>query len=346
MFLIYEFQYTAMHATLQQLRLFEAVARHASFTRAAAEVHLTQPTVSIQIKRLEENVGQPLFEQIGKRIYLTAAGEALYAASRDILARLVELDESLETLSGEVAGSLRISVVTSAKYFMPRLLGAFLQRYPRVEPRLKVSNRAHVLAGLARNEDDLYVMGQVPEDLDSETLPFLENVLAPVAGPDHPLAGTRGLRLEDLAGERLLVRESGSGTRKAVEQLFARRGLEITPYMELGSDEALKQGVIAGLGIAVLSLYNLGLELRTGELVVLDIAEFPLRRPWFAVYPRGKRLSRTAQSFLEFLQTEGEAIVQRHLGQTPPLKKATKTRARPSPATPAAPTTGPRAKRR
>lgn len=298
-----------IHATLQQLRLFEAVARHSSFTRAAEEVHLSQPAVSIQVKRLEENVGLALFEQVGKRITLTEAGRELYAASKDVLGRLSELDGAIDALRGEVAGNLRVTAVTSAKYFLPHLLGAFLRRYPDVEPKLMVANRSNLLERVADNEDDLYVMGHVPQDLDVEEYPFLENIIAVVAAPDHPLADKGTVSLKEVTAERFLVRESGSGNRKVVEEFFAEQGLNITPYMELGSAEAIKQGVMAGLGISALSLHNLRLEIAAGQIVVLPVEGFPLRRRWNVVHRKGKRLSRSALTFIEFLQGEGQQLV-------------------------------------
>lgn len=298
-----------IHATLQQLRLFEAVARHKSFTRAAEEIHLSQPAVSIQVKRLEENVGLTLFDQIGKRITLTEAGRELYAASRDVLGRLAELDGAIDSLKGEVAGTLRVTAVTSAKYFLPHLLGAFLRRYPDVEPKLKVVNRQAMLERIADNEDDLYVMGHVPDELDVEAFYFLDNIISVVASPDHPLANKRKVSLKQLEKERFLVRETGSGNRKVVSEFFEKKGIVINPSMELGSAEAIKQGVMAGLGISALSLHNLRLEVAARQIVVLKVEGFPLRRRWNVVHRKGKSLSYAAQSFIEFLQAEGQHLV-------------------------------------
>ncbi len=299
-----------IHTTLQQLRLFEAVARHKSFTRAAEESNLSQPAVSIQVKRLEENVGLPLFEQTGKPISLTGAGQELYSASRDVLGRLAELDVAIDSLSSEVGGPLRVTSVTSAKYFLPHLLGAFLRRYPDVEPKLMVINRANLLERVvAGNDDDLYVMGHVPEDLDVVEYPFLENIISVIASPEHPLANRGKISLKRLTAERFLVRESGSGNRKVVEERFAKEGLAINPYMELGSAEAIKQGVMAGLGISSLSLHNLRLEIAAGQIVVLKVEGFPLRRRWNVVHRKEKSLSPAATSFIEFLQTEGQHLV-------------------------------------
>ena len=297
------------HATLQQLRLFAAVAEHKSVTRAAEEVHLTQPAVSIQIKRLEGKVGMPLIEHIGKELHLTVAGEEVFDAAKDVLERLSDLENSLNDLQGEVAGPLNVHVVSSGKYFMPHLLGSFVRRYPKVEPRLQITNRASLLSSLAKNQSDLYIMGQPPEGVAVVEYPFLENILVVVARPDHPLAGRKKIPLARIAAERFVGRESGSGTRKAVEKLFRDRGLDISAYIELDSAEGIKQGVIGGLGIGVLSQHSLRLELDAGELIVLDVAGFPLRRRWYVSHREGKRLSRAAQVFLQYLQEEGEEQV-------------------------------------
>lgn len=299
-----------MHLTLQQLRLFEAVVRHGSYTRAAEEMHLTQPAVSIQIKRLEEQMGTPLLEQVGKKIFPTAAGRVVHAAAGDILSRLGALEEEMEILKGEVRGPLQLSVVTTGKYFMPHLLGRFLQLYPGVEPRLKFTNRARALERLLANEDDFVVMGQVPEGgARLVSRPFLENILGFVATPDHPLAGRKNISLEEAVAQRFLVREPGSGTRLVLERLLKKAGLEVEPYMELGSSEAIKQAVLAGLGIAVLSLHSLRLEQATGKLVVLDVEGFPVRRRWYAVHLKGKRLSLVASTFLEFILAESHHVL-------------------------------------
>ena len=297
------------HATLQQLRLFAAVAEHRSVTRAAEAVHLTQPAVSIQIKRLEAKVGMPLIEHIGKELHLTVAGEEVFEAARDVLARLGDLETSLNDLRGEVAGPLNVHVVSSGKYFMPQLLGSFVRRYPKVEPRLQITNRASLLSSLARNQSDLYIMGQPPEGVSVVEYPFLKNILVVVARPDHPLAGKKKIALAQIAKERFVGRESGSGTRKAVEKLFHDKGLDISAYIELDSAEGIKQGVMGGLGIGVLSKHSLRLELDAGELVVLDVAGFPLRRRWYVSHREGKHLSRAAQLFLDYLREEGEAQV-------------------------------------
>jgi len=201
-----------------------------------------------------------------------------------------------------VKGNLQIAVVSSAKYFMPYFLGAFIERHPQVEPSLTVGNRSLVLERLRSNQDDLLIMGRVPENLKVEAHPFLHNPLVVISHPNHPLAKSREISLEYLSHERFLEREPGSGTRLLMDQLFAENGLSIKPYMELGSSEAIKQAVMAGLGIAVLSLHNLRLELNGGHVVILDVEGFPLQRLWYVVYLKDKRLSLPARTFVEFIR--------------------------------------------
>ncbi|MCW8900724.1 MAG: LysR family transcriptional regulator [Gammaproteobacteria bacterium] len=298
-----------MHFTLQQLKLFEAVSRNGSYTRAAEELFLTQPAVSIQIKRLEEQVGLPLFELVGKKIFTTTAGKAMYQASIDILNRVAELNRTVEELKGEVKGPLQLAVVTTSKYFMPHLLGSFLQHYPDVEPKLKFSNRANVVERLKNNEDDFVVMGAIPEELNVESYPFLENIICIVASANHPLANKKNIKLKELMNERFLVREAGSGTRLVFDGMMEKEGLKMDPYMELGSSEAIKQGVVAGLGIAVLSLYSIALERDAGKLVLLDVKGFPIRRRWYAVHLKGKKLSLVAQTYLDYILNVSKEVL-------------------------------------
>ncbi len=295
--------------TLRQLQILLAVARHGSYTRAAEALHLTQPTVSMQVRKLAENIGLPLFESGSRELRPTPAGSRVVEAAREILGRMEALENEISALTNEVRGELRIGVVTTAKYFMPHLLGAFIQRYPDVTPRLTVTNRARVLDRLEQNLDDLLIMGRVPDELEVAAHPFLENDLVVIAPANHPLAGRHAIPLKRLQKERLLVREPGSGTRLAMGRLFEQKGLELAPYMELGSIEAIKQAVMAGLGVSVMSRHNLRLELESGRLCILDVKGFPLRRHWFAVHPASRNLGMAAQTFLEFILTEGQALL-------------------------------------
>ncbi len=297
-----------MHLTLQQLRLFEAVARLGSYTQAAKELFITQPAVSIQIKRLEDQAGLPLFEHVGKKTFPTTAGKMMYDASLDILNRVEDLKISIEELKGTVKGTLQMSVVTTSKYFIPNLLGAFLQQYPDVEPKLKFTNRARVIERLMNNDDDFVVMGQAPEDNKLESYPFLNNIIGIVAPADHPLTNKKNITIEELAKQRFLIREIGSGTRYVFDQLLEKHGVKIEPYMELGSSEAIKHAVMAGLGIAVLSLHSVQLERDVKKLTVLDVEGFPLKRRWYAVHLKGRKLSLVARTFLDFILEESHRI--------------------------------------
>ena len=289
-------------STLRQLEVFEAIARLGSFTRAAEELFLTQPTVSMQIKKLADAVGMPLFEQVGKKIYLTDAGRALQAFTRELLDLFARFEMTLADMKGLKRGTLRLAVVTTAEYFAPRLLGPFCQQYPGVDVSLKVSNRERVLERLADNQDDLYILGQPPEGLDVVAEPFLDNPLVVLAPANHPLAGKKKVPLARLAEEPFLMREPGSGTRAATERLFAEHGLEMNVRMELGSNEAIKQAIVGGLGVSVLSRHTMVLDASVGQIVVLDVVEFPIGRQWYVVYPGGKQLSMVTRAFLDYLR--------------------------------------------
>jgi LysR family transcriptional regulator, low CO2-responsive transcriptional regulator len=290
------------HVTLRQLQIYEAVVRLGSYSQAGRLLHLTQPTVSMQIKKLTETIGLPLLEQVGKRAHPTGAGRQVYKTACNILEQLWDLENTTAELKEVVKGHLQIAVVSTAKYFMPYLLGAFLEQHPQVKPSLTVGNRALLLERLRCNEDDLLIMGQVPENLKVEAHPFLQNTLVVISHPDHPLAESREIPLEYLSHELFIEREPGSGTRLFTERLFAEQGFSIEPYMELGSSEAIKQAVMAGLGIAVLSLHNLRLELNGGHLVILDVKGFPLQRQWYVVYLKDKKLSLATRTFIEFIR--------------------------------------------
>lgn len=305
------------NATLRQLKVFEAVARNLSYTRAAEELYLTQPTVSIQLKQLTEIVGQPLLEQVGKRVFLTDTGRELLKVCREIFDGLSRFEMLVSDMKGVKAGKLRIAVITTAKYFVPRLLGLFCQRYPGIDVSLKVTNRERVLQRMAENQDDLYVLGQPPEHMDIEVEPFLENPLVVVAASNHALASQKDISPQRLAEEQFLMREPGSGIRLATEQFFGERGLKLKVRMELGSNEAIKQAVAGGLGIAVLSAHTLALERNSDELVLLDVQDFPIRRHWYLAYPKDKQLSVVALAFLKFLHEESKTIGEKYLQGIP-----------------------------
>ncbi|MCK5877642.1 MAG: LysR family transcriptional regulator [Candidatus Marithrix sp.] len=298
-----------MNMTLRQLTLFQAVAQHLSFTRAAIELSLTQPAVSIQIKQLEGHVGIELFEQIGKKIFLTEAGHKLYAACDDIFERLNLLETSLNELQGSIKGQLKISVVTTATYFIPKIFQAFSKIYPEVNLRLQVYNRVKVLERLTNNQDDLVIMGQVPEHLNVTAHAFLDNPLVVIASSQHQLANQADIPLSRLLQENVLMREVGSGTRLAIEKNFAINNLEICTQTELGSTEAIKQGVLANMGISMLSKHAISLELASQKMAILDVNTFPLKKSWYVTHLTEKKLPLVAQTFLDFLLTKSQKVI-------------------------------------
>lgn len=298
----------SMHVTLRQLRVFETVARLGSFTRAAEELFLSQPTVSMQVKQLAEAVEQPLFEQVGKRIYLTEIGEELQRTCRDLFDTWARFEMTAADLKGMKKGRLRIACATTAKYFLPRLLGPFCERYPGVDVRLEIGNREGVVERLARNEDDLYILGNPPQHFDIAMHPFLENALVAVAPSHHPLARRKRVTLEEFARERMLLRERGSGTRMVTEKFFRDHGIEINAKMEIGSNEAIKQAVAGGLGVSVMSQHALLMD-PTSDVTVLPVEGFPIERSWYVVHPGNKQLSVVAQAFFDYLQTEARRLL-------------------------------------
>jgi len=301
-----------MHITLRQLHIFEAVARHSSISRAAGELHLTQPAVSMQMKQLEEQIGIPLLEQIGRRLYLTEAGHELRGFAQRFAAEASDLQSAMDQLRGLERGLLRISVVSTANYFLPPFIARYTDRHPGVRIRLQVSNREMVLAALTDNRTDIAITGRPPDMVDVVAERFMDNPLVVIANPRHPLARLSHVGLECLGEETLLMREPGSGTRAATEGYFADHGVTPTPGCELSSNEAIKQAVQAGLGLGVVSLQTLELELETGRLVVLPVEGFPIVRHWYVVHRRDKRLSAASQAFRNLL-LEGSAT-----GKSPP----------------------------
>jgi LysR family transcriptional regulator, low CO2-responsive transcriptional regulator len=308
-----------IHATLHQLKVFEATARHGSFTRAAEELYLTQPTVSIQVKQLTKAVGLPLFEQIGKRLYLTQAGQKLLETCQEIFEGLDQFEMSVADIKGMKQGQLRLAVITTAKYFTPRLLGPFCQRYPGVDISLKVTNHQHIQERMAENADDLYIISSPPEQPDLKIHPFLENPLVVIGPKDHPLVDKSNISIQALNGESFIMREPGSGTRHAVQKLFAKHKVDVRVRLELGSNEAIKQAIAGGLGISVLSLHTIISEGTTGEFAILDIEHFPIERHWYVAHLAGKQLSVVAETFLQYLLEESHDLAEKFL---PGIKRA------------------------
>lgn len=309
--------------TLRKLKLFEAVARLGSYTRAANELGVTQPAVSIQIKHLADELGLPLFDRVGKQLLLSAAGDELLETSQDVLGRLRDLELNLAELKGEVKGTLDVVAVTTATYFAPRLIGAFRQRHPGVSPRLMTGNLQWIIHRLGSATDDMAIMDYVPDLPHLDARPFLQDRLVAVAPPDHPLAGKRSVPLSRLAHEPLLLREPGSTARMTLEGMFRDLGVPIRESMTLGSNEAVKQGVMAGFGLSILSSSEVALELASGLLTILDVKGFPLERRWHVVLFTDKRLSVPTKTFSDFILSEEG----RKIAAGPPVAGA----ARPAP---------------
>lgn len=290
-----------MRYTLRQLQIFRTVAETLSYTAAAGRLHLTQPAVFGQVRQLEAQLGLALIERLGRRLHLTEAGERAARGAAAVLAAVERLDAEMAELKGLGGGRLHLAVVSTAKYMLPRLLGPFSAAHPGLDIRLTVGNRRELLERFSANLDDLYVLGALPDGLAAHSRPLAENPLIVIAPPDHPLVAAPRIDLATLATEPFVMREPGSGTRRAAEQAFATSGLAPRVRLELGANEAVKQAVMAGLGLSVLSQGTVQLEIDHGYLVALDVAGFPLRRTWSIAWHRGKRLSRAAQAFLDSL---------------------------------------------
>ena len=318
------------HVTLRMLRVFATVARQLSVTAAARELHLTQPAVSMQVKELEKISGAPLFERLGRRIYLTEAGRELAACAANVTENLRETEERLDALHGLRKGLLKLGAVSTAKYFAPALLAGFTAAHPGVTIRFSVGNREETIRNLTENVIDLAIMGRPPREIDTLSEPFAKHPLIIIASPSHPLAGKRRVQMKELAGEKFLIREAGSGTRASMERVFAQARLAYQTSMEMSSNETIKQAVIAGMGISFISKHTVGLELATGRLVALQVAGLPIMRDWFVIQLQTKRLSPVAAAFKQFLATGGAAIIDRAVGFSSVARPARKSK-RPPP---------------
>jgi len=298
-----------MNITLRQLKVFERVARRLSFTRAAEDLYLTQPAVSMQVKQFEETIGLPLFERLGKKIYLTHAGDELYTLSRTISRQIDEAEELIEELKGTEGGRLVVAVASTGHYFAIRMLAEFCRRFPKVKVNFKVTNRKGVMRLLEDNEADIVLMGKPPGEMDLVAEAFMDNPLVVIAPKGHHLDGRVGIGLEELISETFLMREQDSGTRSSVEKILVERGVSLSISMEMNSNGAIKQGVEVGLGLGVVSLHTIERELEDGRLVVLDVEPFPIMRQWYIVHRAGKRLSGVGLAFEEFVRAEASNYV-------------------------------------
>jgi LysR family transcriptional regulator, low CO2-responsive transcriptional regulator len=297
------------NATLRQLKVFETAARHLSFSRAAEELHLTQPAVSAQIRELQGHAGLPLFEQLGRRLHLTAAGREMVVQSRAILGQFREAEEAMARLKGISGGTLSIAVISAGDYFFPRLLAAFAGRHPGVKLDLTVHNREGLLRRLDENLSDLAVMVRPPPGDDMVAVPFAPHTYVVVASPAHPLAGESAIAVARILDEPFVVREQGSDTANAMREAFGPNYEKLEMAMAIASNETIKQAVIAGLGLSFLSAHAIALEREIGRLAVLDVEGFPSRGSWYVVHRRTKRLPPVATAFRAFLLEDGARLI-------------------------------------
>ncbi len=298
-----------LHVSIRQLQIFATVARHLSFARAAEELHLSPPAVSMQVSDLEATVEVPLFERAGRRISLTTAGEYFLVHARRLLANLKDAEDTIARLKGVQTGRLAIGVQSTAKYFMPRLLAGFMREHPGVDMKLEVGNRQALSELLARNDVDIAVMGTPPRELDFRIEPFAAHPLGVIAAPEHPLAALPHVPPALLEREPFIVREPGSGTRAAMERYFAEMRIKPPSIMTMASNETIKQAVIANMGLSFLSLHTTGLEVQTGVLKVLDVDGLPLVRRWQVVHVRSKLLSPAAEALRYYVLEHGERLL-------------------------------------
>lgn len=296
----------SMHITIRQLQVFASVAKHLSYTRAAEELHLTQPAVSMQVKQLEKSVGLNLFEQIGKKIYLTEAGSVVLEHTISITSKLKSIENDLEQLKGIDGGRLAVCIASTVNYFATRLISRFSQAYPSVQISLDVTNRHELLKRLETNEPDLVLMGRPPSSADLTSTAFMDNPLVIIANPHHPLANESNIPIQRLTGEKFVLREQGSGTRSAMEEVFEKHHVKPSVSTQLSGNESIKQAVEAGLGLALVSFHTVDLELKANRLTTLDIQHFPILKKWHIGHRSGKHLSATARAFWDFVLEESK----------------------------------------
>jgi len=298
-----------MSFTFKQLSIFSAIAKHQSFTLASKAMYLTQPAISMQMKQLEENVGLPLFERIGKQITLTEAGIEFLHYAESIQQTVDEAKLMLDELKGVERGSLHLTMASTANYFAPQLIAAFKHKFPKAAITLDVCNRAGLVSTVEHNRTDMAIMGEPPQGHHLIGIPFMSNPLVVIAAPSHPLALRQNIPLSELAYEPFIVREPASGTRIATERFFARHNLELIAGMEMNRSEALKQAVMAELGLGIVSLHTIEMELTLKRLVILNVEDFPIMRQWYIVHREGKRFAAIPEAFKNFSIAHAEQLI-------------------------------------
>lgn len=295
-----------MHITIRQLQVFVSVAKHLSYTRAAEELHLTQPAVSMQIKQLEEAAELPLFEQIGKKVFLTEAGNTVLDHALSIISKLQAIENDIDQLKGVEGGHLKVCIASTVNYFATRLISRFSQTHPTVQISLDVTNRQNLLQSLDSNEPDLVLMGRPPDSANLNSTAFMDNPLVIIANPHHRLADKKNIPISELNQESFVLREKGSGTRLAMEDMFNQHNLSPHSGTQLSGNESIKQAVEAGLGLGLVSYHTVDLELKANRLITLDVAHFPIIKQWHIGHRIGKKLTPTASAFWDFVIAESE----------------------------------------
>lgn len=286
-----------MNISFRQLRLVLALAETGSVSGAARMMHVTQPTASMQLKDVADAIGLPIYELVARRVYMTEVGKDLAQTARMVASEWDGFEQRVDALKGYTRGKLRVALVSTAKYFVPRLLGSFCKRYPEIEVSMEVLNRDGVVARLRNNLDDLYVMSVPPKDLDLVDEVFMANPLVMICASSNPLVKQKTLSLSALAGQRFILREEGSGTRMAVDNCFKKLKFRPDMRLELGSNEAIKESVAGGMGISVISSHALHGNAKEHGVSILNVEGFPVESHWHVVHPKGKRLSPIASIF-------------------------------------------------
>jgi len=298
-----------VNITLKQFKILEAIVKKRNYTEAAKSLFMTQPAVSMQVKQMEEQIGLPLFEREGKQVSATEAGQELLYYAQNIRQQINEASEVMQELRGLKRGKLHLTMASTANYFAPQLIAAFHHQYPAAQVTLDVTNRTGLLGALANNTTDMVIMGSPPDGQQLTGIPFLENPLVVVAWPEHPLARQTSIRLADVADEDFIVREPDSGTRMATERYFAEHQLSLKPRMEMNRAEAIKQAVMAELGLGIVSLHTIEMELSLKRLVVLNVEDFPIIRQWHIVHRNNKRFAAIPQAFKNFVLEQAESLI-------------------------------------
>jgi DNA-binding transcriptional LysR family regulator len=301
--------------TLRQLQIFAVAARHLSYARAAEEMHLTPTAVSMQLKQLEDNVGLPLFERMGRGVALTGAGELLLHHALRVLGEIKDAEANLMAMAGAKTGQISVGLVSTAKYFMPRLLAQFAQEHPGIDVQFSVGNREALLQKLHDNTIDLAVMGRTPVEIDAHAEPMASHPYILIGPADHPLRDARRFDLHELRQETFLLREEGSGSRRVAEEMFKNHLFTPARTISMGSNETIKQAVMAGMGVSLISLHTLPLELKTREVSLLDVIGTPIERTWYVVNMNAKRLLPAGQKFRNFLLDEAASGLEREFGR-------------------------------